>query len=151
MDLIVIQIREIGLQYYNCADNMLVKDIAARLEAKRRTAVMHHISRNEECTNLLSKVYTKQIKESITSVSIQQWINISCANIAMNKCFLCKTKIISPLAKKETCVAVSEKFDDVCKDTDIFMASMVVRQCGKQIFDYNKYMTMKLEQPKLKR
>lgn len=150
---IVIQVREIGLQYYNCAENVLVKEIIARLEAKRLTAVMRHLSRNKECISLLndtSGAHVKQIKESITSVSIQQWINNSCENIAMNKCFLCKTKIISPLTEKTTCAANSEKFDGVCKDSDIFTASVIVRQCEKQISEYNKQM-MKLQEPQSRR
>lgn len=147
-----IQVREVGLQYYNCADNMLVKDIVARLEAKRRTAIIRHLSRNEECAELLneSRVYVEEAKEPVASVSIQQWINNSCcANVAMNKCTMRELKTISPLVHKEMCMTASEKFDGVCKDTDVF--TVTVGQ--KQVYDYNKkYATMKIqEESKLKR
>lgn len=149
-----IQVREVGLQYYNCADNMLVKDIVARLEAKRRTAIIRHFSRNEECAELLgeSRAYVEETKEPIASVSIQQWINNSCcANVAMNKCVIREIKTMSPLVQKKMCVTASEKSDDVCKDTDVF--TVTVGQCGKQMYNYNKnYAKMKLqEESKLKR
>ncbi|XP_011861942.1 PREDICTED: thioredoxin domain-containing protein 11 isoform X2 [Vollenhovia emeryi] len=147
-------IREIGLQYYNCADSMLAKDIVARLEAKRRTAVIRHFSRDQECADLKeNKTYTEQIKESVASISIQQWINNSCcANVAMNKCLLCKTKVMNPL-EKEMCTVISKKFNDVCKDTDVFTTPVTIRQREKQIYNYNKnYVSIKLqEESKLKR
>ncbi|XP_024891528.1 thioredoxin domain-containing protein 11 isoform X1 [Temnothorax curvispinosus] len=147
-------IRKIGLQYYNCADSMSVKDIVARLEAKRRTAVIRHFSRNQECADLKkNKTFTKQIKESVTSISIQQWINNSCcANVAMNKCLLCKTKVMNPL-EKEICTVISKKFDDVCKDTDVFTIPVMIGQHEKQIYNYNKnYVSIKLqEESKLKK
>lgn len=146
-------IREIGLQYYNCADSMLVKDIIAHLEEKRHTAVIRHFSRNQKCADLKkNKTYIEQIKESVTSISIQQWINNSCcANVAMNKCLLCKTKMINPL-EKEICTVISKKFDDVCKDTDVFTTSVTIGH-KKQIYNYNKnYVSIKLqEKTKLKR
>ncbi|XP_014489487.1 PREDICTED: thioredoxin domain-containing protein 11 [Dinoponera quadriceps] len=148
-------VREVGLQYYNCADNILVKDIVTRLEAKRRTAIIRHFSRNEECAELLSesRVYVEEAKEEpIASVSIQQWINNSCcANIAMNKCTMREIKTMSPLVQRKICVSVSERFDGVCKDTDVF--TVTVEQCGKQVCNYNKnYAVMRLqEESKLKR
>ena len=146
-------IRELGLQYYNCADNMLVKDIIDRLETKRSTAMIRHFSRNQECAHLLNKtkIYTEQIKESITTVSIQQWINNSCcANVAMNKCSLCKTKAINSLEKE---IYRAKKFGDVCKDTDVFTSPIMIEQYEEQIYNYNKnYMIMRLqEKSKLKR
>jgi len=138
------------LQYYNCADSMLVKDIIARLEAKRRTAVIRHFSKNQECADLKkNKTYIEQIKESVASISIQQWINNSCcANVAMNKCLLCKTKV-NPL-KKEICTVISKKFDDVCKNIDVFMTPIGDE---KQIYNYDKnYVSIKLQEvSKLKR
>jgi len=131
---------------------MLIKDIITRLEAKRRTAVIRHFSRTQECTDLKkNKTYTEQIKESITSISIQQWINNSCcANIAMNKCFLCK-KMIDPL-EKEMCTVISKQIDNVCKDIDVFTTPVTIEQHEKQICNYNKnYMSIKLEESKLKR
>ncbi|XP_071574071.1 thioredoxin domain-containing protein 11 isoform X2 [Temnothorax nylanderi] len=146
-------IRKIGLQYYNCADSMSVKDIVARLEAKRRTAVIRHFSRNQECADLKkNKTFTEQIKESVTSISIQQWINNSCcANVATNKCLLCKTKVMNPL-EKEICTVISKKFD-VCKGTDVFTIPVMIGQHEKQIYNYNKnYVSIKLqEESKLKR
>ncbi|KYN11957.1 PREDICTED: thioredoxin domain-containing protein 11 isoform X1 [Trachymyrmex cornetzi] len=145
-------IREIGLQYYNCADSMLVKDIIARLEAKRRTAVIRHFSRNQECADLKkNRIYTKQIKESVASISIQKWINNSCcANVALNKCLLCKTKVMNPL-EKEICTVISKKFD-VCKETDVFITPATIGQHEKQIYNYNKnYMSIKLQESTLKR
>jgi len=117
---------------------MLVKDIVSHLEAKRHTAVDRHFFKNQECADLLneSRPYIERIKESIVSVSIQRWINESCcANIAMNKCSLCKTKIMNPLEKK---MCVSERFDSVCKGTDIF--TMPVGKCGQQIYNYKRSM-----------
>lgn len=145
-------IREIGLQYYNCADSMLVKDIVARLEAKRRTAVIRHLSRNQECADLKkNKTYTEQIKESIASISIQQWINNSCcANVAMNKCLLCNTKVMNPL-EKEICIIISKKINDVCKNTDVFTIPVTIGQHEKQIYNYNKNYVSKLQESKLKR
>ncbi|XP_050461640.1 thioredoxin domain-containing protein 11 isoform X2 [Cataglyphis hispanica] len=140
-------IRELGLQYYNCADNMLVKDIITRLENKRSTAMIRHLSRNQECAHLLNKtkIYTEQIKESITTISIQQWINNSCcANVAMNKCSLCKTKATNLLEKE---IYRIKKFGDVCKDTDVFTSPNMIRQYEEQINNYNKnYMMMKLQE-----
>lgn len=126
-----------------------MKDLVARLEVKRRTAIIRHFSRNEECAELLSesRAYDEEAKEPVTSMSIQQWINNSCcANIAMNKCTMHDIKTIQKM-----CVTVFDKFDNVCKDTDVFTAT--VEQCGKQIHDYNKnYATLKLqEESKLKR
>lgn len=154
-NVLILQIREIGLQYYNCVDSVLVKDIVAHLETKRRTAMIRHSSRNQECADLLkkNKTYTEQIKESIASISIQQWINNSCcANVAMNKCLLCKTKVMNPL-EKEICTIVSKKFDDFCKDTDVFTTPIMIGQHEKQIYNYNKnYVSMRLqEESKLKR
>ncbi|KAL6259352.1 hypothetical protein P5V15_009267 [Pogonomyrmex californicus] len=149
-------IREISLQYYNCADSMLVKDIIARLEAKRRTAVIRHFSRNEECVDILEKnrIYTERIKESIASISIQQWINNSCcANVAMNKCLLCKTKAMNPF-RKEICTTVSKRFDDICKNIDIFTTSITtIGQHEKQTYDDDEnYVPLKLqEESKLKK
>ncbi|KAL0119644.1 hypothetical protein PUN28_007820 [Cardiocondyla obscurior] len=147
-------IREIGLQYYNCADSILVKDIIARLETKRRTAVIRHFSKNQECVDLQrNESYIEQVKDSAASISIQQWINNSCcANVAMNKCLLCKTNVINPL-KKEMCVIISKKFNDVCKDTDIFTNPVTIRQHQKDVYNCNKnYISMKLEEElKLKR
>lgn len=132
---------------------MLVKDIIAHLEEKRHTAVIRHFSRNQKCADLKkNKTYIEQIKESVTSISIQQWINNSCcANVAMNKCLLCKTKMINPL-EKEICTVISKKFDDVCKDTDVFTTSVTIGH-KKQIYNYNKnYVSIKLqEKTKLKR
>lgn len=149
-----IQVREVGLQYYNCADNMLVKDIVARLEAKRRTAIIRHFSRNEECAELLSenRAYVEGAKEPVPSVSIQQWINNSCcANVAMNKCTMRKIKTMSPSIQRKICVTAFEKTEGVCKDTDVF--TVTVGQCGKQMHNYNKnYANIKLrEESKLKR
>jgi len=152
IEMFCFQIREISLQYYNCANSMLVKDIIARLEAKRRTAMIRHFSKNQECAALKkNETYIEQIKESIASISIQQWINNSCcANVAMNKCLLCKTKVMNPL-KKEICTVISKKFDDVCKDTDVFMTPIIGHE--KQIYNYNKnYVSIKLQEvSKLKR
>ncbi|XP_036142667.1 thioredoxin domain-containing protein 11 isoform X2 [Monomorium pharaonis] len=146
-------VREIGLQYYNCADSMLVKDIVTRLEAKRRTAMIRHFSRNQECANLKkNNTYTEQITESVASILIQQWLNNSCcANVAMNKCLLCKTNINS--LEKEICTDISKKIDNVCKDTDIFTIPVTIKQHGKQIYNYNKnYVSIKLQkESKLKR
>ncbi|EFN74628.1 Thioredoxin domain-containing protein 11 [Camponotus floridanus] len=139
-------IRELGLQYYNCADNMIVKDIINRLEKKRSTAMIRHFSRSQECAHLLNKteIYTKQINELITTISIQQWINNSCcANVAINKCSLCKTQITNPLEKK---IYKVKTFGDVCKDTDVFTSPMIKQYKG-QMYNYNKdYMVMKLQE-----
>lgn len=141
------------MQYYNCADSMLVKDIIAHLEEKRRTAVIRHFSKNQKCADQeKNKTYIEQIKESVTSISIQQWINNSCcANVAMNKCLLCKTKVMNPL-EKEMCIVISKKFDDVCKNIDVF-TSVTIGQYEKQIYNFNKnYVSIKLqEESKLKR
>ncbi|EZA61446.1 hypothetical protein DMN91_003951 [Ooceraea biroi] len=144
-------VREIGLQYYNCADNVLVKDIVAHLEAKRHTAVDRHFSKNQECADLLNenRSHIEREKESVTSISIQQWINESCcANVAMNKCSLCKTKMMNPL-EKEICVTVSRQFDSVCKNIDIF--TMPVGKCGQQIYNSNKRYVRVRDESKLQR
>lgn len=128
-----------GLQYYNCADNMLVKDIIDRLEMKRSTAMIRHFSRNQECARLLNKtnIYTERMKESTITVSIQRWINNSCcANVAMNKCdTLCKTKAMNSFEKE---IYRAKKYDDVCKDTDVFKSSLMIGQHEEQIYNYNK-------------
>lgn len=130
---------------------MLVKDIVARLSAKRRTAVMRHLSKNEECADLLSeskesRTNIEKVKEPLASISIQQWINNSCcANVAINKCSSCKMKTMSPLSREDTCAsAVLARFDNVCKDIDIFRTPMKIERCEKQIHDRNKdYLTIK--------
>lgn len=142
------------MRYYNCADNVLVRNIVARLEAKRHTAVDRHSARDRQCMDLLneSRPHAEPMKESIASVSIQQWINESCcANVAMNKCSLCRTKMMNSL-ERDVCVATSERFDSsVCKDTDIF--TMPVAKCGQQMYNYNRrYVpTMRAQEPKLQR
>ncbi|XP_072763189.1 thioredoxin domain-containing protein 11-like isoform X2 [Anoplolepis gracilipes] len=146
-------IRELGLQYYNCADNMLVKDIIGRLEKKRSTAMIHHFSKNQECGHLLNKtkIYNnEQVKKSITTISIQQWINNSCcANVAMNKCSLCKTKTINPLEKE---IYRVKKFGDICKGTDVFTSSNMIGRYEERTYNYNKnYMIRLQEKSKLKR
>jgi len=108
--------------------------------------MIRHFSRSKECAHLLNKteIYTEQIKELITTISIQQWINNSCcANVAINKCSLCKTQITNPLEKE---IYRAKKFGDVCKDTDVFTSPMIEQYKG-QMYNYNKdYMVMKLQE-----
>lgn len=149
----IFQIREIGLQYYNCADNLLAKDIVARLEARRHTAMIRHLAKNRECADLLNETrpttYIERVKESFASVSIQQWNNNTCcSNVATNKCPLCKTRAIN-LLEKEICVAVSKKLDGVCKSADVFTTPVTI---GQQVYSHNNYVTMRLrEEYELKR
>lgn len=142
--------REIGLQYSNCVDNVLARDIATRLGIERRTAVIRHFSKNQECTALLneSKTYIEQINKPVVSVSLQRWINDSCcANIAMNKCFLCKEKTMNHL-EKNICLATSNKFSGVCKDIDVFTNIFTIEQCDRHIFELHdkNYVTMKMQE-----
>ncbi|KOC69381.1 Thioredoxin domain-containing protein 11 [Habropoda laboriosa] len=125
-------IREVGLQYYNCADNVLPKEIVERLSFKRRTAIAKHSEQNKLCTKIL-KENKNQTQESKVSVSIQRWINNSCcANVVMNKCSLCKKNILNN-AKRETsiCKLSSNKIDHVCKSADIFKISNMENQQEK--------------------
>ncbi|KAF3422717.1 hypothetical protein E2986_01980 [Frieseomelitta varia] len=117
-------IREIGLQYYNCADNILTKEIINRLSFKRRTAIARHSEQNKFCAKLLKEI-SNQRNDFITSTSIQKWINDSCCvNVVMNKCSLCKKNIFSNANKKMSiCKLNSNKFNHVCEGVDIFKVS----------------------------
>ncbi|XP_043492101.1 thioredoxin domain-containing protein 11 [Polistes fuscatus] len=114
-------IRELGLQYYNCANNLSVKDIILGLQYKRYTAMSRYIKQNEKCTNLLSENGMKKNEPTI-SVSVQQWINNSCcANVFMNKCSLCKKKAFNSVDKDlAVCTSIHEENAHVCKEIDIF-------------------------------
>ncbi|XP_076292907.1 thioredoxin domain-containing protein 11 isoform X2 [Lasioglossum baleicum] len=118
-------IREVGLQYFNCADNLLAKDIFVRLGFNRRTAINRYSERNRECAKIL-KENRNQSNESDVNVSTlqQRWINDSCcANVVMNKCSSCiKT------AERETSVCrldSDKQLGHVCKGADIFKVSTV--------------------------
>ncbi|XP_017881600.1 thioredoxin domain-containing protein 11 [Ceratina calcarata] len=114
--------REVGLEYYNCADNASTKEIIERLSVKRRTAIPRHSERNKSCTKLL-KENKNEISESEINISMQRWINDSCcANIVMNKCSLCKTNAESD---SSICKLNSNKLDRVCSGADIFKVSTV--------------------------
>ncbi|XP_020280773.1 thioredoxin domain-containing protein 11 isoform X2 [Pseudomyrmex gracilis] len=143
-------IREIGLQYYNCVDNMLGKDILTGLEANRRTATIRHLFKNQECANLLkeTRANTGQVKEMVASIAIQQWINDSCcANVAMNKCSLCNVKTMNRF-EKEICLAGDKEFAGVCRDTDVFTSSVRSKQHERRMsnYYYNKnYITIRVQ------
>lgn len=114
-------IREIGLQYYNCADNVLPKEIIEHLSFKRRNAIARHSERNTFCAKFLKET-KNQTNDFTTSISIQKWINDSCCvNVVMNKCSLCKKNILNN-AKREmpVCKLNTNKFYPVCKGADIF-------------------------------
>nr|XP_031832989.1 thioredoxin domain-containing protein 11 [Nomia melanderi] len=111
-------IKEIGLQYYNCAHNHLTKDVRVRLSFNRLSALSRHAKRNQQCIKIL-KENKNQLNESVVSISIQRWINDSCcANIVMNKCSLCK-KDLSNSAERDTsvCRLDTDKLDSVFNKT----------------------------------
>ncbi|XP_076655779.1 thioredoxin domain-containing protein 11 isoform X2 [Halictus rubicundus] len=117
-------IREVGLQYLNCADSVLAKNIFNRLGFNRRTAIDRHSERNRQCAKIL-KENKYQSNEPVVNVSIQRWINESCcANVVMNKCSSCK-KNAPKTAESETsvCRLDSDKLGHMCKGADIFKVS----------------------------
>ncbi|KZC05729.1 PREDICTED: thioredoxin domain-containing protein 11 [Dufourea novaeangliae] len=141
-------IREIGLQYYNCADNLLATDIIERLKLNRCTAVSRHSGRNRQCSKIL-KENRNLLNQSVVSVSIQRWINDSCcANIVMNKCSLCKKNVLNGAEKESSvCKLDSDKASDVCKGADIFKLSTRENLQEKYEICCNKaYVSAKLQQ-----
>ncbi|XP_076235229.1 thioredoxin domain-containing protein 11 [Calliopsis andreniformis] len=143
-------IREIGLQYYNCRDNILTTDIIKQLNFNRRTAVARHSEKSQQCIKLL-KEKKKQLNEPSISVSIQRWINDSCcANIVMNKCSLCEKSVLSNAEKEASiCKLASDKFklNHVCKEIDIFKVSSIEDAQGRYEVCCNKdHVTIKLQE-----
>ena len=116
--------KEVGLEYYNCGDNVLAKDIIENLRLKQRTAIARHSEKNKLCIKLL-KENKDQLNKTTVSISIQRWINESCcANIVINKCSFCKKNILNNAEKDvSVCKLASDKLDHVCKGTDIFKIS----------------------------
>lgn len=49
---------------------------------------------------------------------------------------------MNPLEKK-ICVAISKKFDGVCKGADIFTTPITI---GQQVYSYNNHITMRLQE-----
>nr|XP_012152596.1 PREDICTED: thioredoxin domain-containing protein 11 isoform X3 [Megachile rotundata] len=140
--------KEVGLQYYSCTNNILAKGIIENFILKRRTAITRHSEKNKLCTKLLKESKGLLTKKTV-SISMQRWINDSCcANIVMNKCTLCK-RSISNSAQKDmsVCKLISDKLDHVCKDTDIFKISSVANLPEKYEICCNKdYETVKDEE-----
>ncbi|XP_046835682.1 thioredoxin domain-containing protein 11 [Vespa crabro] len=131
-------IREIGLQYYNCANNLLVKDIITRLQHKRYTAMSRYIKKNEKCTYLVNESEMKKNEPTI-SVSVQQWINSSCcAKIFMNKCVLCKKEVLNSVDRELSCTSIHEKNAYVCKKIDIFTIPLLENTQTEQEFCCNQ-------------
>ncbi|XP_035744274.1 thioredoxin domain-containing protein 11-like isoform X1 [Vespa mandarinia] len=131
-------IREVGLQYYNCANNLLVKDIITRLQHKRYTAMSRYIKKNEKCTYLVSESEMKKNEPTI-SVSVQQWINSSCcAKIFMNKCVLCKKEVLNSVDRELSCTSIHEKNSYVCKKIDIFTIPLLENTQTEQEFCCNQ-------------
>ena len=118
--------KEIGLRYYNCIDNVLAKGIIERLSLNRRTASARHSEKTKQCLKLL-KENENQSAEPAISVSVQRWINDSCcANIVTNKCSLCKKSVLSDAEKDvSVCKLVFGKHNHACKVVDIFKISTV--------------------------
>lgn len=116
--------KEVGLEYYNCADNVLARDVIENLRLKRRTAITRHSEKNKLCTKLL-KENKDQLNKTTVSISIQRWINESCcANIVINKCSFCKKNVLHNGEKDvSVCKLASDKLDYACKGTDIFKIS----------------------------
>ncbi|KAG7210429.1 hypothetical protein KM043_011961 [Ampulex compressa] len=141
-------IREIGLHYNNCKNNVRAKDIIRDLESNRHTAVAQHSEKSKLCTKLLSESRS-QLNESTISVSIQQWINDSCcANVVMNKCALCKKKVTNFMEKETSiCTLVSDKLEQVCRGVDIFKLPITEDKKEKYEFCCNKgHVTIKLQE-----
>ncbi|XP_076752476.1 thioredoxin domain-containing protein 11 isoform X2 [Xylocopa sonorina] len=130
-------IREIGLEYYNCADNILAKEMIERLSLKRTTAITRHFEKNKLCEKVL-KENESPTTESTISISIQRWINNSCcANVVMNKCLRCKKNILSE-TETSICKLDPSKPDNVCKSADIFKVSAMENQQKKYEFCCNQ-------------
>lgn len=115
------QIKEIGLQYYNCGDNLLIDDIVNRLEYIRLRDKAVHYEKSKRCMQLSDKIKNQQTVHRI-SVSDQQWINESCcARIMTNKCSVCKKTIVLSLENEEAvCSANLNNVDNSCKQKDVF-------------------------------
>ena len=116
------------MQYYNCADNYPANELIEGLKEKRHNALMKHHNKSKHCTQLLSD---RKTKNSISvSVSIQQWINDTCcAEIVMNKCSLCKKKIILGETDTSVCNIPLKDSNQVCLEKDVFsLPSKLKRQ-----------------------
>ncbi|XP_012271941.1 thioredoxin domain-containing protein 11 [Orussus abietinus] len=139
--------REIGLRYYNSANDSILSGVVSMLEQNRLQAREGHRARSKTCLEMLNKSRTRQVEPRI-SVSIQQWINDSCcANVVINKCLLCKADVptLGPLSMcgvsdswarspvpsdrpinivpNSDAGSVSENLFDVCKEKDVFTIS----------------------------
>lgn len=113
--------KEIGLQYYNCGDNLLIDEIVNQLEFIRHKARAKHYEKSKQCIQILEKTKSYQ---SVPRISIpdQEWINSSCcAKIVTNKCLVCKKEITVLLENEEAvCVANLNDFRHSCKQKDVF-------------------------------
>ncbi|KAK2582439.1 hypothetical protein KPH14_004749 [Odynerus spinipes] len=132
-------IREIGLQYYNCANNLSVNDIITRLQQHRHTAMSRYFKKNKQCIEILSENQV-QMNEPTISVSVQQWINNSCcANIVTNKCSLCRKQVQNSNDKElSICTSIHEKSPYICKETDIFKIPVLENSQTEQEFCCNQ-------------
>ncbi|XP_015608172.1 thioredoxin domain-containing protein 11 isoform X2 [Cephus cinctus] len=114
-------IKEVGLQYYNCGNNPTVDNVVTRLQENRHNAITRQREKSEHCEEILKEPKVPLHMPTI-SVSIQQWINDSCcANIVMNKCLLCKKKIVDTMKNQAPiCTTTTEHRTPMCKGADIF-------------------------------
>lgn len=114
-------IREIGLQYDNCASNISVNDLITSLQRNYDTAKSRYLQQSKQCIEILNENQI-QMNEPAISVSVQHWINNSCcAKVVMNKCSLCNKKILNSENKGlSVCTSTHEKNIYECKEADIF-------------------------------
>ncbi|XP_033213679.1 thioredoxin domain-containing protein 11 [Belonocnema kinseyi] len=110
-------LKELALQYYNCADNYPAIELVKGLREKRLRAIMNRQNKIKYCTRLLSD---GKIRNRIL-VSVEQWINDTCcAKIVMNKCVRCKRKITVEEANESVCKIPLKEFNQVCLEKDVF-------------------------------
>lgn len=113
-------LKEIGLQYYNCGDNMLIEDIVNRLELNRLEDKLKHYEKSKRCMQLSERIKSQHLVPRI-SISDQQWINNSCcAKIVTNKCSICKKIAVSQENEEAVCAANLNNSPNSCKQRDVF-------------------------------
>ncbi|XP_015521160.1 thioredoxin domain-containing protein 11 [Neodiprion pinetum] len=114
-------LKAIGVQYYNCGDNLMIKNIVNHLESVRPREKAKHYEKSKQCMRLLDRNRVQQLVPKM-SITDRQWINSSCCSqILTNKCLMCK-KTTSVLLKNEdaVCAANLNSFHHSCKPTDVF-------------------------------
>ncbi|OXU20522.1 hypothetical protein TSAR_015773 [Trichomalopsis sarcophagae] len=111
-------LREIGLQYYDCSENLQIQEIVSRLRKSRLEAALKAFETREWCVNLLEEGKGQQLPLNGSSQK-QRWSNGTancCSDIPTNKCVICaSTKLVDSLDSK-VCAAPGA----ACRGSDIF-------------------------------